>query len=50
MKGGRIRVYVENTLDLEVGDTMYDVGGMALYSWGCAGARFRHVVWKAAAN
>ncbi|MCK5806249.1 MAG: PQQ-binding-like beta-propeller repeat protein, partial [Lentisphaeria bacterium] len=46
LEGARIRVYLDDELDLEATDTTFAKGTFALYAWGCKGAKFRSVRWK----
>ena len=43
LDGPKIQVYVDGQLDLEATDDGLAKGTLALYSWGCAGAKFRNV-------
>ncbi len=43
LKGPKIEVYVDGKLDLAATDETLARGTVALYSWGCAGAKFRNV-------
>ena len=45
LKGPKITVYVDGEKDLEAVDETFKQGTIALYAWGCAGARFRNVHW-----
>ena len=45
LDGVNITVYVDGKKDLEVVDETFAKGTIALYAWGCAGAKFRNVRW-----
>ena len=45
LRGPKVTVYVDGVKDLEAVDTTFAEGAIALYSWGCAGAKFRNVRW-----
>lgn len=45
LDGPRITVYVDGQKDLEAVDENFAKGTVALYAWGCAGAKFRNVRW-----
>jgi hypothetical protein len=45
LEGPRITVYVDGEKNLEATDDAFARGKFALYSWGCAGAKFRGVRW-----
>ena len=42
----RVRLRFVGEPDLEAKDGTLDHGSIALYAWGCAGAKFRHVRWQ----
>jgi hypothetical protein len=46
LKGSRITVFLDGKKDLEATDATLAKGTVALYAWGCQGARFRHVRWE----
>ena len=46
MKGPKIVVTLDGQKDLEATDNTFTQGDIALYAWGCAGAKFRGVRWK----
>jgi hypothetical protein len=45
LDGPKITVYVDDQKDLEAVDETFAEGTIALYAWGCAGAKFRNVRW-----
>jgi outer membrane protein assembly factor BamB len=45
LDGPKITVYVDGEKDLEAVDETFAKGTVALYAWGCAGAKFRNVRW-----
>ena len=45
LAGPRMTVYVDGQKDLEAIDETFPKGTIALYAWGCAGAKFRNVRW-----
>jgi outer membrane protein assembly factor BamB len=46
MNGPDIKIYLDGQLDLEATDSTLSGGKIALYSWGCAGSKFRRLRWK----
>ena len=46
LDGPKITVYVDGQKDLEAVDETFADGTIALYAWGCAGAKFRNVRWQ----
>ena len=46
LDGPKITVCVDGQKDLEAVDETFADGAIALYAWGCAGARFRNVRWQ----
>ena len=45
LDGPQITVFVDGEKDLEAVDETFAEGTIALYAWGCAGAKFRSVRW-----
>jgi outer membrane protein assembly factor BamB len=45
LDGPKVTVYVDGVKDLEAVDETFSDGTIGLYSWGCAGAKFRNVRW-----
>ncbi len=46
LDGPKIAVYLDGNKDLEATDATLRKGTFALYAWGCAGAKFRGVLWR----
>ncbi|MDA1141527.1 MAG: PQQ-binding-like beta-propeller repeat protein [Planctomycetota bacterium] len=46
MNGPDIKIYLDDQLDLEATDSTLSSGKIGLYSWGCAGSKFRRLRWK----
>jgi len=46
LEGSNIAVYLDGKKDLEAVDGALAEGSLALYAWGCAGAKFRHIAWE----
>ena len=46
LDGPRITVFVDGEKDLEAVDETFTGSTIALYAWGCAGAKFRNVRWS----
>ena len=47
LAGNHITVFVDGEKDLEATDDTLRKGTFALYAWGCTGAKFRNVKWRA---
>ena len=50
LDGPKLTVYLDGEKDLEATDETFRTGTFALYAWGCKGAKFRNVRWKASAE
>ena len=46
LNGPTIAVYLDGDKELEASDEGLSRGMFALHAWGCAGAKFRNIVWK----
>ncbi|MDP6502390.1 MAG: PQQ-binding-like beta-propeller repeat protein [Planctomycetota bacterium] len=46
LNGPDIKVFLDDQLDLAATDSTLSSGKIALYSWGCAGSKFRRLRWK----